>query len=480
MSLLRGQPKAQLKSDTLINWLIKAAGNNLPIGNWIHINEITDLGIEVFCTSTNKIGLEGFGGFLNPDFQDVGDYSGVFGLTGINKAANRGVWHPSLEYLEISYINLVNGPFIPGQPFTMAGNGSGIIIADTGSILTVLYTSGYNQAATTLTSGSTTAQPTGFNSTPLIDTGDIVFWNGEHYQFIGNKSGGPLDGTDPATNTAGYTLLPKTTPDMGYIAEWDEIHFVPSIGITYRADKLRNKITMSVDDFQWGNTLVRENICEGNWLGAFNCINQRGQVQKNFCITGFRLTISNDNVATIDHNTFMGGGGSCTIANSSGNDIQGCLFNNSSTDPLDRPYDQKTFTPIATDIPEMIHTTAVPNTIVVPISAAQVQAGTPILLDLPAAGAGFFYAAKFYVKFIWGSVAFLNSIIGVRNVGGGGHQFSTILGVTADCFSHGEQVQGAPTGNISENDQLEIFFDTNSAQGDSNLIMFIQVERFRM
>lgn len=63
----------------------------LQKGVQYHIYDRADLGIRLTATSTNTISLEGQGGFYNPDFQDVGDYSGVAAITGIAAGTRLGI-----------------------------------------------------------------------------------------------------------------------------------------------------------------------------------------------------------------------------------------------------------------------------------------------------------------------------------------------------------------------------------------------------
>lgn len=159
--------------------------------------------------------LEAEGIFLNPDYQDVGVYSGVVGLTGIAKGTNRGVW------------------------FT----------AETGFI-----------------------------------NGDITFWNGLHYQVTTAAS---LNGTDPATNTIAYTVLPKATANMGYIAESDFIEYdFANDWIQRRADKRNNDISLSRQSdsdwmvlgepactyFQWGRDQCYGNSTKEALIHSYNAL----------------------------------------------------------------------------------------------------------------------------------------------------------------------------------------------------------------
>lgn len=165
--------------------------------------------------NVSRVRLEAEGAFLNPDFQDAGNYSGVVGLTGVAKATNRGVWFS----------------------------------AETGFVL-----------------------------------GDITFWNGLHYQLTNAAA---KNGTNPATNVAAYTLLPKTTANMGYIAESDFIEYdLANDWIQRRIDKRGNDISMTKEAdtdwmtagqsstayFQWGRNECYGNIAKNALIHAYNAV----------------------------------------------------------------------------------------------------------------------------------------------------------------------------------------------------------------
>ena len=57
----------------------------------------TDCGGYLTALTEDSLSLHGEGCFLNPDFQNVGDYSGVLALTGIAPTTNIGVWYALLE-----------------------------------------------------------------------------------------------------------------------------------------------------------------------------------------------------------------------------------------------------------------------------------------------------------------------------------------------------------------------------------------------
>jgi hypothetical protein len=208
--------------------LLTAIGNHslVPL-NYYKITDASDLGIILQAMNDSVINPEGIGGFMNPDFQDMGDYSSVFGLTGIAKGVIQKCW----DSTEVEMGNL----------------------------------------------------------TANLQTGDIVFWNGLHYQVI---SVGDTNRTTPDVNTTAYRVLPKSN-GYGYIKEWDKVTFdVVNNWIEKRADKRGNIIKesyflethsfgygySSVSVFQWGNDLCSENIVND---GIIDQINSRGQIYSN-------------------------------------------------------------------------------------------------------------------------------------------------------------------------------------------------------
>jgi hypothetical protein len=94
-----------------------------------------------------------------------------------------------------------------------------------------------------------------------------------------------MDGTDPATNAAAYTVLPRATADMGYITEYDPIEYDWSNDwLQYREDKRGNKYrydyttdvsnqvygSSTIPLFQWGNDFVFGNIAQNSFLNIVN------------------------------------------------------------------------------------------------------------------------------------------------------------------------------------------------------------------
>lgn len=197
---------------------------------------VVDKGIVVTGTPNGKLSLEGHGGFLNPDYQGVGDYSGVETYTG--------------------------NPFNEFRGIHIDGNDTHVL-------------------------------------------GDVVIWNGFHYVCIDDSSGGIDIGDSGA-----WQLLPKDTPNVGYIEEWDMIEYdLNNNWIQSREDKRGNIVKRSHIEyeafggdnpfkfFQWGNDNVTGN--KANNLYSVVCINNLGSIRDcnfygTYNVTGgnFNLPIS--------------------------------------------------------------------------------------------------------------------------------------------------------------------------------------------
>lgn len=176
------------------------AANGLTPGGWYLITDAsgTDLGFLTNAVTENEINVSGVGGYLNADFQAVGDYSG----TPETFVAQQGIWNSDNE-------------------------------------------AGYTQ-------------------------GDVTIWNLSHYQLTDS---GAIDGTDPATNTAAYTLLDKATYPETYVTAWDvsEWSFVNN-RVDYRNDGQGNVIygENGVLYHRWGDNRCQSNVIYGGYIDGRN------------------------------------------------------------------------------------------------------------------------------------------------------------------------------------------------------------------
>ncbi len=249
-----------LPEDTYANWETKRAAGTLPKGYHIKITDRGDKGIVVYCNTVNSFSLEGSGGFLNPDFQSVGDYEGVETVTSVPYTATKGVWY-------------------------IGGEGD-------------------------------------------YEDGDVVFWNGLHYQVI---SAGDLNETAPTSNADAFQVLPKASEDVGYIEEWDTIQYdFKNDLLIYRADLRGNKVEDnvaigygSIEPFQWGNNNVMFNRVYDS--AAFYMQNNRGVVFSTTTYKGANAQIDNTHEGSISACTF-GRFGSTFFNLDSGKSMNGCII----------------------------------------------------------------------------------------------------------------------------------------------------------
>ena len=251
----------------------------LTPGGWYLITDAsgTDLGFLTYAVNENTISVQGVGGYLNADFQAAGDYTGVEAETGVLFMTPIGIWRQSFEEIAIPYMNLTGGTFAVGDTITGQSTGAtAVITSDNGTdSMTVYMTSpgvAFDGSEVLDNGGGVSADMNGAAGVPDIQQGDVVIWNLLHWQLTDISL---LNGTDPATNTAAYTLLAKTAANVGYITAWDVSEFdFHNSWLQYRADLLGNLIRYSkgIDDqnfgygfsiipfFQWGNQTWYGNI----------------------------------------------------------------------------------------------------------------------------------------------------------------------------------------------------------------------------
>ena len=211
------------------------AGSTLTPGGWYLITDAsgTDLGFLTYAVTENSISVAGVGGYLNADFQAVGNYDGVEGVTGVAAGTRHGIWRTSFEALTISYTNLdpayidyivssgllqdgegyttqpipnllyyigASGAFTIGETITGDDNGStAIIVSDDGiQILEISSISGDWTLETTFSGGTsgTTASVDEFQAGSGGKTGTVITDNGARVYIIPNQ---PLTNVDIIT-----------------------------------------------------------------------------------------------------------------------------------------------------------------------------------------------------------------------------------------------------------------------------------------
>lgn len=131
--------------------------------------------------------------------------------------------------------------------------------------------------------------------TPAIDaaitTGQIVIWNGFHYQCTNAAN---VNGTNPYVRTTAYTLLTKSSADVGYITEYDNIKWDYDTNTLLKREDKRGNIVenrtclypyVSTDySFKFGDDNTTDNYISAH--GEVHNINYVGQFYQNHIIKG--------------------------------------------------------------------------------------------------------------------------------------------------------------------------------------------------
>lgn len=253
--------------------------NSLVPGGLYQIYDLCDPTIEIQLTATdvNSFSLHGEGRFLNCDYQNVGDYSGVLALTGVPKGIdNLGTWMPYMSTVRLEYSGATS-TFIVGNTLEETTNNAlGVVVEDGGTYVIVttitptnIFVSGNTiveaNTGTTAILGTVTYHPV------QIATGDIVFYDSVHYQCINSSL---ITNDNPSVRVIAWKVLPRSFPStLGYIEEWDFIEYdLVANMLVCREDKRGNRITLdkSVTEncnissyFQFGNSEVINNYIVG-------------------------------------------------------------------------------------------------------------------------------------------------------------------------------------------------------------------------
>lgn len=238
--------------------------------------------ITAIAEEVGKMSIRGSINSLVPDFQDIGDYSGV-----VSFSNQLGVFTDSKG--SIDYDNLAGGPFVKEETITGGTSGATAIVEDdTDPTLTLRFISGTFLDDEVLTGGTSGATSdvngaTVFTFNPL--TGDVVILDGRHYR---KKTDDPTS-AEPDTDGTNYELLPYLSTN-GYILDADVIEIdlnSPFAGLVedaydvfiFRRSDRRSNDVYSPLLFQWGNDLTKGNtVYQG---GTLDCINTLFPVQFN-------------------------------------------------------------------------------------------------------------------------------------------------------------------------------------------------------
>ncbi len=242
---------------TLAELQTSQSNGTLPAGKWVLVTDICDEGGWLFCSSSSQVAQNGFGLFLNCDWQNVGDYTGVFAQTSVAYGGtNSGLWNKSLESFTITYINLNGGTFAVGDPVTGTSGWNGVVLSDNGVDSMTVYSTVGNLplVGDVIGNGSVTCDATVVGSKTI--TADVVIWataalGHRQYQCVDSTV---TDGTEPGVSPA-YQLLPKSST-VGYISLSNAIEYdVPNGWLQARFDDFGNfwRLTKAINTlFAWG------------------------------------------------------------------------------------------------------------------------------------------------------------------------------------------------------------------------------------
>ena len=258
-----------LLSDTYANWNSKRVAGTLPLGSYIMVTDIFDLG-GILMTNATGDGFmtSAFGGFYNQDYASNGStitsdlrYSGIVELTSITPTKNVGQWYPGLEAYGIQCDGDPD-PIAPVGSLITGSNSSatGIIISVPGGEFDTHY-GVYNTSTTSFVVGdvitnnvnAATTTVVDVTARPYIEDGSIVFFNNQHFVI---KLIGAVNGYTPDDNGDAYALLPRQFTAMGYVVKWDKIEYLFTVPeVIQRIDAVTNCIVsggLNVTNMPWG------------------------------------------------------------------------------------------------------------------------------------------------------------------------------------------------------------------------------------
>lgn len=159
------------------------ASNGLTPGGWYLITDAngTDLGFLTNAVTENTINVSGVGGYLNADFQAVGDYSGAPETFG----TQLGIWRTSFEEVTIDYLNLTpdyvsystsSGLLDPAETFTTDLGTTGEVITDDGAGTVTVQNLSQALVAGEIITGDTSAESVTVDiyTNPAFAVGDTI------------------------------------------------------------------------------------------------------------------------------------------------------------------------------------------------------------------------------------------------------------------------------------------------------------------
>lgn len=345
--------------------------NSMQVG-FYNITDRADKGIIIKAVSSSQLENSGVGTFLNADYHTGtanGNYSGVFGQTGIAVGQKLDVWEStsgilnytnpvySIRYTLVGLTDFTDGETIQHPFFT------GTLLDHNSLILTIndfvsSASQPYTGTITGLTSGATATiiffkqvlytvgdilkgAISGVNGTVISDNGSSVTLKNITGVFLdleniyGKSSSTTVNGSiayifNPAVGDiviwgglhyqkilAGiesikpivsslYTVLPKNVTNVGYLVESNFVIFdLQSNKILERSDNNSNVVPYINLD-----TFQFGNInVKGNKITTYarlNCINQKGLILGNNVLNNVIVNVDESHIGQITYNTFAG------------------------------------------------------------------------------------------------------------------------------------------------------------------------------
>jgi len=150
-----------------------------------------------------------------------------------------------------------------------------------------------------------------------MSNGDVVIWNGKHYQV---QSTGSFAGTNPFLNTLAYALL-TDSERRGYFVEVDFVKYdFLNDTILERSDRRGNIVNGNgISLFQWGNNNVYNNLIQNSAI--YDCINNLGEIYGNVLSNTVIVVSDNTNLGVVRNSVFNNTGYSYTCNNPSAGQV---------------------------------------------------------------------------------------------------------------------------------------------------------------
>jgi hypothetical protein len=304
------KPKGILSKTRAQIAALKNAGKLIPGQDYL----ISDLDepVLIFAVTTTSLANSATLLAKNPDYKNVGDYSGVQDVTGIAVGNKKGIWQPTR--VEKTFI-LNSGAFYVGNEISSA-NWTATISRINGTSITLDSISGStistdNTFTNVLASSSGTVNTV--NYVFAVNRGDIVLWDGFHWQKTTTATvlENPTD-----DNGVNYAKLLKTDSGMGYISDSCSVEYDTSDSneLNWRIISRRNNGLIihngpfgenNTNNCQWGNPDVNFISCDAN--STINILNNSGSINNIDLRTG-ALFFASRNSGTINKVNISQGG----------------------------------------------------------------------------------------------------------------------------------------------------------------------------